>query len=541
MNSTPQLSYSSIGRTADAASAQQTSKARHKHEKKIHLKPWDGLELFDRILLDARKSRESNPRAQVCLSSPRVNPAMVEKVFVEEVTTKMAKFLGSTATSLANLPAHKSILQDGLGDVNESDGSAHGETPKFVFREKKVRKVRPKPSAAFLAPRRKGPEEPSLGPPVGKYQPKFTCIERRSTTPIIPRADIANSAAARSDSPDRTPQREGQKDLTAGSDENNSSLAGTLRSGSLSQTMLPAQGAQAAPDSAPASVVPRRHGLHDTSSAFKSTVPRFSSKAALDLQYFPYTYPGQTTYSPGPFHGNARERPYTPFGKPCGAPVNYPLPDTRAKTALDFSKIVPRENLRTRLLFTPLDTSQIDHDPNISSLSTKVRPAQALPMAKQSSRPAVKTAAAAEELDPYFNSIATTKKKGFVEIRRMMYNHLAPPYTEDEAAQQALNASRAASSVDVSVVQAQAPKYSFPKGPRGNMALQGMTDLSYNADDSPVRRHRPACFMPKSERETLGRQVVNDVVYDVNESQHTVTCNIGKQISRDVRDKRFAS
>ena len=160
-------------------------------------------------------------------------------------------------------------------------------------------------------------------------------------------------------------------------------------------------------------------------------------------------------------------------------------------------------------------------------------------MSKQTSRPKTKQPNPTEELDPYRNSIATSKKKGFVDIRRMVYNHLAPPFEgEDEFPARPASV---ATADDYSMVHAQSPKYSFAKSGRAEIVPKEVVDLTYDADDASVRRHRPACFMPKSERETIVMKKMNDSVYDVHDVAHTVTCNIGKQISRDVRDKRFAS
>jgi hypothetical protein len=200
------------------------------------------------------------------------------------------------------------------------------------------------------------------------------------------------------------------------------------------------------------------------------------------------------------------------------------------------------------MLFAGVDTSNIDHDPNMATLSTKSRAPGALPMAKQTSRPATRQAVAAEGLGPYHDSLATAKKKGFVEIRRMVYNQLiAPPYQDDQemTEQQAIKRVPGGEEEGInaaSLLHSRAPEYSFQKSKRSSNFVHS-TDLSYTVDDASVRRHRPVCFMPRSERASPGASsgTVTDVVYNVRDTDHKVSCNIGKQISRETRDKRFVS
>lgn len=516
MTGVPQLppSYSNIGRTADA-SRKSTTKV-HVHKKKIVLQPWDGLELVDQILAEAKgnSANPHNPREDLRLSSPRVNPLLSDKSLVETSSEAVAKFLKATAASIADLPARQ-------GDSGDESVDPYGNSTHITKGKGRAKKA--KSSACFLSSQR-----PALAtataPPVGKYTPKFGFVERRSATPVL--SKVHRSRGHRhiaSTSCVSTAQDESANPATLNS-EDHSAMA-NAKPGTPATDVNPDRSE---------SPTYHKHNVRDCSSAFKSKTGRSQDRSFNDLSYWPLPFDGDTTYSRGAMIGLGRERAYTPFGVPQGAKVDYKTDvNRRPHSSLDISKLPGREETRTRQMFPPEDTTQLAYNPQVTALSTMPTSSGYYTMSRQSSRPETRAASPGDSLDPYHNSMLTTKKKGFVDIKRMVYN--AAIYADDDIPPpQQLN-------VDHSIVETTAPRPVFSKAARSPTFGTATVDVSYVVDDASIRRKRPQCFMPKTNRSTFVAKPVrtHDDLYDVKELTHISVVEFGKQISRDVRDKRF--
>ena len=162
--------------------------------------------------------------------------------------------------------------------------------------------------------------------------------------------------------------------------------------------------------------------------SFKSLVKREFSPTSLDLSYYPLVEPGITTYGPGRIVGNAREREYTPYGRPCGANTTYNLDlideaqrkrDTERKT-INFSKGISRDQFSAFSGVGGVDTSQLSYKDQKSAVLNRQPKGAYVAMDKLTGRPGTQRAATTEppEMSKMDNTMATSTKKGFVDFSR---------------------------------------------------------------------------------------------------------------------------
>jgi hypothetical protein len=525
MNIAAPKSFSNIGRTADAAN--KRSGKVHVH-KKMLLQPWDGLDLVEQILTEANGNAAHNGREQLRLSSPRVNPVLQDKAVFEGSTTAMASFLSSTAKSIVNLPAATAHVDK--DDTEDDDVSVS-------FSSKGRGRLPPrgvKPSPSFLTGPRPGPENASHAPAVGKYLPKYRVIERRAPTPVIGRISRKKPRHHHTASPGRSVT--GEEHLASSHSEG--LLQSTVLDGSGVRSPRRSQTPSQMNSTAPVSVY-RKHNVRDVSSAFRSSTPRGEVVQSVDLSYWPLPTNGATTYSGGAFHGNARERAYTPFGTPQGTKADYNVVEqVRPSSSLNFSFMVNREHHHPRLLYPAEDTTKLSYNPDDLRRSDRHIAKAHYAMVNQTMHPAPRMPAPGDEMGPYSQSMVSSSKKGFVDIRRMVGRATAFALEDGERGQELLHPEYVHVERHAPVVAVARTGRETPGPGRSSPNLH---DVSYEVHDSSVRRHRPMCVIPRGTRSTF---VVKPTCqrqepYEVQDQYHAPDIDFAKQISRDTRDKRF--
>eukprot|EP00744_Colponema_vietnamica_P006640 GILI01009630.1.p1 GENE.GILI01009630.1~~GILI01009630.1.p1 ORF type:complete len:711 (-),score=162.01 GILI01009630.1:92-1969(-) len=341
----------------------------------------------------------------------------------------------------------------------------------------------------------------------------------------------------------------------------------------------------------------RSHDIRDSSSAFKAAPRKAPKSITTDLFYYPLPEPGLANYGGGKIIGNARERAYSPFGNPCGAPTTYNLDliderhrqEQRERRTPAFGKVIGRSEQMHPFVqanVPSVDTSQFSYRDQHETIAK--RKACYVSMQKQTSRPPTKQATKTEAPHMNMNSIVSVPKKGFVDIGRMTnYETRDPDYFTVKRA----NDTTTPLFINDDSILYTAPAFSFQKGsvrfteanplpPRSHssMAVAGEntkfglpprprstepTDHAY-ADDSPVRRRAPAASFPLTDRETrpilrvpapgnytkgstAEVYAAKDSYYDVTryEHYHVPSASIGPLVSRTQREKslqqRFAS
>lgn len=518
-------SFSNIGRTADAAS--KRSGKVHVH-KKMQLQPWDGLDLVEQILSEANGNAAHNGREQLRLSSPRVNPVLQDKAVYEGSSSALSSFLASTAKSIVNLPA---------AAVAQSDSLMEEEDANIYFASSKGRGRLPpkgvKPSPSFLSGPRPDPANASHAPAVGKYLPKYRVIERRAPTPVIGRISRKKPRGPAVSTQSRAATADEQ--LTASHSD------GLLQSTALDGSGVPSPRHAASQEVDPTApvVVYRKHNVRDCSSAFRSNTPRGELVQSVDLSYWPLPTNGATTYSAGAFHGNARERSYTPFGTPQGTKANYNVVDqVRPASSLNFSYMVNREGHHTRLLYPAEDTTKLNYNPDDRHRSDRHSSKAHYSMSQQTMHPAARSPAPGDEMGPYAQSMVTSSKRGFVDIRRMVGR--ATEFALDDSAK-----GKEVLHINYSHVERVAPVVAVARTgretPGPGRTTPNIHDFSYDANDNSVRRHRPQCVFPRGGRSTFVVQSTckRQEPYETQDVFHVSNIDFAKQISRDIRDKRF--
>lgn len=544
------VSLSNIGRQSDALKSTNTHK--HVHKAKIVLQPWDGLELVDNILAEgqrtgagSQKGKNSNGREAMVMSSPRVNPVLHDKVIAESTHSQTSHFLKATASALQNLPAMIALKESERrgGSSSDEDDKDFKESRKGKGK-RKLKKVHPSP--CFLVPPRRGLAEEARAPAVGKYFPRYGFVERRSATPVLP----PKTHAKRSHDDSNSGNEEQASTIHSRTWGGESSMQGSMTLDRNASLMSPAGNRASTPSGRPGtgngtaelsqqaqSTITTgyaKHAVRDCSSSFKSKAKRTEYVATNDLVYWPIPFDGSFNARTGKIIGNARERAYTPFGAPCGAKVDYTVHDERPASSLNLSRVAPRDKVKTRMMFPTEDTSQLAYQGNINILSTKPRLGGHYDMKTQSRRPDPPPPSDATELDPYHDSMLTSPKRGFVDIRRMMTHASEYAVADEGHSPQQLHP-------NYDAVLTNAPRVAFPRTERMSPVRTEQNAKSYHPDDSSIRRHRPACFMPRTERDTFNVKAarLHDESYNVEVKDHVTTTSFVKQISREVRDKRF--
>lgn len=518
-------SFSNIGRTADAAS-KHSAKA-HVH-KKMLLQPWDGLDLVEQILSEANGKASHNAREQLHLSSPRVNPVLEDKAVFEGSTHAMTSFLNSTAKTISNLPAATTdVDKRAQPDVDEDDNFSFSSSFKGKGRLPK-RANRPSPS--FLSGPRPDPATISHAPAVGKYLPKHKVVERRAPTPVI-------SRITRKKGPRNHNRQTAQSQLA---DSIRPSSEVLLQSGTLDGRGASSPHGSQSPAHTSVTTVYRKHNVRDVSSAFRSNTPRGEITHSVDLSYWPLPLTGATTYAAGAFHGNARERAYTPFGTPQGTKADYNVKElSRPSSSLNFSFMVNRENHKTRLTYPTEDTTNLDYRPDDLNKSDRHRFRAHYSMSQQTLHPKPSSPAPGDGLGPYSGSMVSSTKRGFVDIRRMVGR--ATAFAMDDDADRPPEILHP----EYSQVGRSSPAVTVPRtgrdSPGPGRSSPNLHDISYDVHDGSIRRHRPMCVIPRGTRSTF---VVKPTCqrqepYEPQDPLHVSVIDFTKQLSRDSRDKRF--
>jgi hypothetical protein len=524
-------SFSNIGRTADAANKRSTKVHVHK---KMSLQPWDGLDLVEQILAEANIHGSRNAREQLHLSSPRVNPVLEDKAVYEGSTTAMSSFLKSTAKLIPNLPAAMTAAEKSNNE--EADEGHDSMSTSFKGKGRLPSRAGVKPSPSFLSGARPDPATGSEAPAVGKYLPKYKVVERRAPTPVIGKMTRKKNRPHHGVH-DNHHHTETTKMLTAtAASEALFQSTALLESGDHSPHRGHTPNSQL--DTSVVSVY-RNHNIRDVSSAFKSNTPRGELIKSVDLSYWPLPTSGPTTYSGGAFHGNARERSFTPFGTPQGAKVDYNVKEiSRPNSSIDFNGMVNRDEHKTRLTYPSEDTTNMDYHPDDTKRSDRHRFHAHYSMSQQILHPKTRAATPGDGMGPYSGSMLTSFKRGFVDIRRMVGRATAFAMDDSESPQELLHP-------DYSQLERSGPSVAVARtgrdspGPGRNAPT--IHDLSYNAQDSSTRRHRPTCVIPRGQRSTFVQKPTcqRQEPYEPHDQFNVSSIDFSKQLARDVRDKRF--
>ena len=517
-------SYSSIGRMYDAASKPDDGTKVLKIRPKVVIEPWEGLELIEEVLHEA-EATSKGVRGQPLVSSPRVNPAMVQKEVCETSASLEATFL--TATGALEIPEVASQL--------------HGVPPKeadFPQQSRSLSRTRrpdkSQASSVFLAPPRPSPGDELLGrgPDVGQYCPKYGVIERHAGSVKIHRVKH-RPKKHRVQHPDfEVSQKEmsrTQQSLEA-SVVLNQSLVGSVRT--------------AVPEKAAKKLAPgeyRVHDIQDVSSVFKSRVPRSPVGKEAGADCWPYPMPGTTTYSRGAWRGCGRKRP-PEGGKPCGPNIFYYPPDPhRPQSSLAFSQSISRDKQITRqTMHSGIPPQSYAYRVNIDTLSTKSRVHTPIPFAKQVVRPLPRQATPGDGLGPEVGSVTTIRKPGFVDLRRMLSKQKDDIFAEDpneHPPQSALQVSRAQ-------VERKSPAYKFDTSSPRKKENAERAVPQYHPNIEAVKPHRPVCtFSPSRDRSRESPVNASEPIpMERAESpilrSKLVSPNMSLQISREQRDKK---